>query len=94
MRSNEFIKYFITEYMSQNELNLVAIRDIFIACQLRDAFNQCNCNGTKEREKSNQIKSSRNIIKMIQCNFIKTDTNKSKRKMHAYSLCRNCIISE
>ena len=57
MQSNEFIKYFITEYMSQNELNLVAIRDIFIACQLRDAFNQCNCNGTKEREKSNQIKS-------------------------------------
>ena len=81
MRSNEFIKYFITEYMSQNELNLADIRDTFIACQLRDASNQCNCTGTKVREKSNQIKSSRKIIKMIHCNFIRTDTNKNKRNM-------------
>ena len=43
--------------MSQNELNLAAIRDIFIVCQLRDASNQCNCTGIKVREKSNQIKS-------------------------------------
>ena len=84
LQSNEFIKYFIIEYMSQNELNLAAIRDIFIACQLRDASNQCNCTGTKVREKSNQIKSIRKIIKMIHCNFIKTDINKNKRKMHAY----------
>ena len=52
MRSNEFIKYFITEYMSQNELNLAAIRDIFIACQLRDASYQCNCTGTKVKRLS------------------------------------------
>ena len=80
--------------MSQNELNFAAIRDIFTACQLRDASNQCNCTGTKVREKSNQIKSSRKIIKMIHCNFVKTDTNKNKQKMHAYNLCRNCMISE
>ena len=42
--------------MSQNELNLAAIRDIFIACQLRDASNRCSCTGTKARVKSNQIK--------------------------------------
>ena len=42
----------------------------------------------------NQIKSSRKVIKMIHCNFIETDANKNKRKMHASNLCRNCIISE
>ena len=41
--------------MSQNELNLATIRHIFITCQLRDASNQCNCTGTKVREKSNQV---------------------------------------
>ena len=44
--------------MLENELNLAAICDIFIACQLRDASNQCNCARTKVREKSNQIESS------------------------------------